>query len=211
MNLLVEPDLYEEYAQSLGGLRKSSGVEMLKSVLSKKQKMFSILYSKSFKNLRNSMQYVISESPVHIASVGDYENVRMSMSENIHLIAGDFDVPKKDSIKAYYYNKDTEKYGKIIMYRFPPRFVRDISGFPVFNFNNGFSSQNSLFFSTFFTDDILKQVVDISKIHLGIQTHSLYKRIFVFFLSCHYKRASDDSALSSPRYIIIFPYFSVSL
>lgn len=117
VNLLVEPDLYEEYAQSLGGLRKSSGVEMLKSVLSKKQKMFSILYSKSFKNLRNSMQYVISESPVHIVSVGDYENVRMSMSENIHLIAGDFDVPKKDSIKAYYYNKDTEKYGKIIMYR----------------------------------------------------------------------------------------------
>ncbi len=117
VNLLVEPDLYEEYAQSLGGLRKSSGVEVLKSVLSKNQKMFSVLYSKSFKNLRNSMQYVISESPVHIASVGDHENVRMSMSENIHLATGDFDVPRKDSIKAYYYNKDTEKYGKMIMYR----------------------------------------------------------------------------------------------
>ena len=117
VNLLVEPDLYEEYAQSLGGLRKSSGVEVLKSVLSKNQKMFSVLYRKSFKNLRNSMQYVISESPVHIASVGDHENVRMSMSENIHLATGDFDVPRKDSIKAYYYNKDTEKYGKMIMYR----------------------------------------------------------------------------------------------
>ena len=117
VNLLVEPDLYEEYAQSLGGLRKSSGVEVLKSVLSKNQKMFSVLYSKSFKNLRNSMQYVISESPVHIASVGDHENVRMSMSENIHLATGYFDVPRKDSIKAYYYNKDTEKYGKMIMYR----------------------------------------------------------------------------------------------
>ncbi len=117
VNLLVEPDLYEEYAQSLGGLRKSSGVEVLKSVLSKNQKMFSVLYSKSFKNLRNSMQYVISESPVHIASVGDHDNVRMSMSENIHLATGDFDVPRKDSIKAYYYNKDTEKYGKMIMYR----------------------------------------------------------------------------------------------
>ena len=117
VNLLVEPDLYEEYAQSLGGLRKSSGVEVLKSVLSKNQKMFSVLYSKSFKNLRNSMQYVISESPVHIASVGDHDNVRTSMSENIHLATGDFDVPRKDSIKAYYYNKDTEKYGKMIMYR----------------------------------------------------------------------------------------------
>ena len=29
VNLLVEPDLYEEYAQSLGGLRKSSGVSAL--------------------------------------------------------------------------------------------------------------------------------------------------------------------------------------
>lgn len=116
VNLLFEPNLYEEYAQSPGGLRKSRGVEVLKSVLSKHPKMFSIVYCKNFKNLRNSMQYVISESPVHIVSVGDYENVRMSMSENIHLVTGDFDVPRKDSIKSYYYNKDTEKYGKIIMF-----------------------------------------------------------------------------------------------
>lgn len=116
VNLLIEPDLYEEFTQSLGGLRKSKGAEVLKSVLSNSENMFSIVYSKNFKNIRTSLQYIVNAAPVHIVSVGDYENVRMSMSENIRLTPCDFDVPRKNSIKAYYYNKDTEKYGKMIMF-----------------------------------------------------------------------------------------------
>lgn len=116
INLLMEPDSYEEFTQSPGGLRKSKGAEVLESVLSNGESMFSIVYSKNFKNIRNSLQYIMNAAPVHIVSVGDYENVRMSMSENIRLAPCDFDVPRKDSIKAYYYNKDTEKYGKMIMF-----------------------------------------------------------------------------------------------
>ncbi|MBM6841324.1 hypothetical protein H6A03_07190 [[Clostridium] spiroforme] len=116
VNLLIEPDLYEEFTQSPGGLRKSKGAEVLESVLSNSVNMFSIVYSKNFKNIRTSLQYIVNVAPVHIVSVGDYENLRMSMSENVRLIPCDFDVPRKDSIKAYYYNKDTEKYGKMIMF-----------------------------------------------------------------------------------------------
>ena len=116
VNLLIEPDSCEEFTQSPGGLRKSKGAEVLKSALINSENMFSIVYSKNFKNIRTSLQYIVNAAPVHIVSVGDYENVRMSMSENVRLTSCDFDVPRKDSIKAYYYNKETEKYGKMIMF-----------------------------------------------------------------------------------------------
>ena len=116
VNLLIEPDSCEEFTQSPGGLRKSKGAEVLKSALINSENMFSIVYSKNFKNIRTSLQYIVNAAPVHIVSVGDYENVRMSMSENVRLTPCDFDVPRKDSIKAYYYNKETEKYGKMIMF-----------------------------------------------------------------------------------------------
>ena len=78
---------------------------------------FALVYSKSFKNLRSNMSYLLNAAPVHITSVGDMENLKYAMSDNVRLVSCDFDVPNKDAIKAYYYNKDTEKAGKVIMYR----------------------------------------------------------------------------------------------
>lgn len=116
INLVIEPDTYEEYVQSPGGIRKSPGAEALKGLLDDGNNTITIIYTKNFRNLRSSLQYVLSECPIHIAAVGDSENVRMSMSENIHIVPNDFDIPRKDAIKAYYYNKHTEKYGKVILY-----------------------------------------------------------------------------------------------
>lgn len=116
VNLFLEPDQYEEYLQSHGGIRKVPGAEMLKSVLKQNTNSFTIIYSKSFRNLRSSLQYVMNDCPIRITTVGDCENVKLSMSENIHMISGDFDIPRNDSIKAYYYNKQSDKYGKMIMY-----------------------------------------------------------------------------------------------
>ena len=116
VNLVMEPEIYEEYAQSLGGIRKSAGAEALKGILNARNDVLTIIYTKHFKNLRNSLQYVIAECPIHLAAVGDLENVRMSLSENIHIVPCEFDSPRENAIKAYYFNKHTEKYGKIILY-----------------------------------------------------------------------------------------------
>lgn len=116
VNLLIEPDEYAEYSQSAGGLKKNPGVDVLRQMLVSDRNMFTVIYTKNFRNLRNSLQYVIAECPIRLATVGDAENIRMATSENVRIGMGDFDIPKKDAVKAYYYNKNTEKYGKIIMY-----------------------------------------------------------------------------------------------
>lgn len=116
VNLFVEPDSYEEYAQSPGGIRKSFGADLLKRALTAEKGKFSVIYTKNFRNLRNTLQYVIGECPIRLVTVGDAENIRMTTSEIVRVSFGDFDIPRKDAIKAYYYNKDTEKYGKVIMY-----------------------------------------------------------------------------------------------
>lgn len=116
VNLFIEPNSYEEYVQSPGGIRKSLGADLLKRVLASERGMFSVIYTRNFRNLRSSLQYAIQECPIRFATVGDAENIRMTTSENVYVGLGDFDIPKKDAIKAYYYNKDTEKYGKVIMY-----------------------------------------------------------------------------------------------
>lgn len=84
--------------------------------MSGRDRGFALAYSKSFKTLRSIMSYLLNAAPVHITSVGDMENLKYAMSDNVRLVSCDFDVPNKDAIKAYYYNKDTEKAGKVIMY-----------------------------------------------------------------------------------------------
>lgn len=116
VNFVIEPSAYTEYTQSPSGLKKSRGVDSLRQILSSDKNTFTVIYAKSFKNLRNTLQYVISECPIRLATVGDVENIRIATSESVRVGMGDFDIPKKDAIKAYYYNKETEKYGKVIMY-----------------------------------------------------------------------------------------------
>lgn len=119
VNVFVQPDKYAELTQSAGSIRSNQGVESMKQLLetSGRDRGFALIYSKFFKNLRSNMSYLLNAAPVHITSVGDMENLKYAMSDNVRLLSCDFDIPNKDAIKAYYYNKDTEKAGKVIMYR----------------------------------------------------------------------------------------------
>lgn len=118
VNVFVQPDKYTELTQSAGSIRSNQGIENMKQLLamSGSDRGFTLVYAKSFKQLRSNMSYLLNDSPVHITSVGDMENLKYAMSDNVRLASCDFDVPNKDAIKAYYYNKDTEKTGKMIMY-----------------------------------------------------------------------------------------------
>ena len=119
VNVFVQPDKYTELTQTVGSIRSNQGVESMKQILdmSGNDRGFTIVYSKSFKNLRSNMAYLLNVAPIRITSVGDTENLKYAMSDNVRLVSCDFDIPHKDAIKAYYYNKDTEKAGKVIIYR----------------------------------------------------------------------------------------------
>ena len=118
VNVFVEPDQYPEFTQSAGSIRSNPGVEVFKKVLERTVHGdgVTILYCKSYKNLRSSMAYAPDYTPIRITAVGDMENLRYVMSDHANLEKGAFDVPGRNAIKAYYYNKDTEKYGKVILY-----------------------------------------------------------------------------------------------
>lgn len=118
INVFCEPDQYTEWTQALGAIRTSPAVEAFKTVLKRTSfsKGFTVLYGKSYKNIRSTMSYALGEMPIHITAVGDMENVKYSMSEHIRFSVCEFDIPSSGAIKAYYYNKDTEKAGKVILY-----------------------------------------------------------------------------------------------
>lgn len=118
INIFIGPEGYSELAQTAGSIRESEGVAALKKVLDKcgEGKSLSIIYSRAFKNVRNAMPYAVERSPIRITSVGDSENLRYAMADAAPAVSGSFDIMSRDAIKAYYYNKDTEKKGKVILY-----------------------------------------------------------------------------------------------
>lgn len=119
INIFIEPEKYAELIQSAGSIRSNPHIDSLKKLLEKtnQENGVTIVYSKSYKTLRSQLAYVVGNAPIHITSVGDMENLRYAMSDNMHMVSGAFDVPSKAAIKAYYYNKDTEKFGKVVLYK----------------------------------------------------------------------------------------------
>jgi len=45
------------------------------------------------------------------------EELRAALPDTARITATAFDVPQKDSIHAYYCNRDTEKWGKIVLFQ----------------------------------------------------------------------------------------------
>ncbi len=119
VNVFMEPDKYSEFAQSVGSIRSNPNVDLLKKVLDRTERHegVTIAYCRSYKSMRSSMAYFPGYAPIRITAVGDMENLRCAMSDSTHLTGGEFNVPGRDAVKAYYYNKDTEKMGKVILYR----------------------------------------------------------------------------------------------
>ena len=92
---------------------------MLKQLLSEAStaKRINIIQSKSFKNLRNNFAQVVGATPICLLGVGELENIRSATSDSCRITNSEFDVPKKNAINAYYYNRNTDKFGKVILYQ----------------------------------------------------------------------------------------------
>ncbi|MCB6344145.1 FtsK/SpoIIIE domain-containing protein [Enterocloster lavalensis] len=118
INVFIEPESNPDFVQAVSGFRPSQGADLLKRLLVKTQSENCIVavYSRFFKNIRTSLPYLLQGAPIRITCVGDAENLRNATSENCRFNSCDFDIPRDEAIKAYYYNKDSEKYGKVILY-----------------------------------------------------------------------------------------------
>lgn len=85
VNVFVQRIKYTELTLSAGSIRRNQSVESMKHLLEMSgcDKGFTIVYSKSFKNLRSNISYLFNAAPVHITSVGDVENLKYAMSDNV--------------------------------------------------------------------------------------------------------------------------------
>lgn len=119
MNVFAELPDYSEYSQSSSGLRVSPESELLKQILNSVVKTGSvnIIHAKHFRNIRSAFPYIVTSAPICLLAVGDMDNIRTATTEKCRIISSDFDIPRKDAIKAYYFNKDTEKFGKVILFQ----------------------------------------------------------------------------------------------
>lgn len=115
VNVFVELPDNNEYTQSLSGLRASPESELLKLFLSE-TKGVNIIHSGIYKNIKSNFPYVTGTTSIYLMSVGDAENIRSVAPENYMGSESDFDIPKQSTINAYYYNKNSGKFGKVIMY-----------------------------------------------------------------------------------------------
>ena len=119
INVFVEISDFNELSQSAGGLRLSRESELLRQVLNgdTERGNINIVHSRSFRNIRSGFQHVLASTPVYVLAVGDSENIRAAVGERYRLGNSEFDVTNNDAIKAYYYNRNTEKTGKVILFR----------------------------------------------------------------------------------------------
>ena len=119
INLFAEMSDYPMLAQTASALRTTPESNLLKQLLSEAStaKRINIIQSKSFKNLRNNFAQVVGATPICLLGVGELENIRSATSDSCRITNSEFDVPKKNAINAYYYNRNTDKFGKVILYQ----------------------------------------------------------------------------------------------
>lgn len=119
VNVFAELPDFVEFAQASSSLRTSPESELLREVITNASSddCFNIIYGKYFRTIRTMFPFIVSSSSIVLLSVGDSENIRNATADKCRLVSSDFDSPRKDSIKAYYYNKDSEKLGKVILYQ----------------------------------------------------------------------------------------------
>jgi len=119
INLFIELTDFPVLAQTSSALRTTPESDMLKQVVSETStvKRINILRSRSFRNVRSSFSQVLNATSIYILGVGETENIRSATSDGCRITNSEYDVPKKNAINAYYYNKNTDKFGKVILYR----------------------------------------------------------------------------------------------
>lgn len=115
VNVFLEMSAEKEFTQPLGTLRPSADAALLKNAVAHSH--LSVVFERRCKTVRSELPQLLTLMPIHITAVGDSENLRSALPDTARVTATAFDVPQKDSIHAYYCNKDTEKWGKIVLFQ----------------------------------------------------------------------------------------------
>ena len=84
----------------------SADATLLKSAVAHSR--LSVVFERRCKTVRSELPQLSALAPIHITAVGDSENLRAALPDTARITATAFDVPRKDSIHAYYCNRDTE-------------------------------------------------------------------------------------------------------
>lgn len=115
VNVFLEMSAEKEFTQPLGTLRPSADAALLKNAVAHSR--LSVVFERRCKIVRSELPQLLALAPIHITAVGDNENLRAALPDTARITATAFDVPQKDSIHAYYCNRDTEKWGKIVLFQ----------------------------------------------------------------------------------------------
>ena len=105
----------KEFTQPLGTLRPSAAAALLKNAVAHSR--LSVVFERRCKIVRSELPQLQALAPIHITAVGDSENLRAALPDTARITATAFDALQKDSIHAYYCNRDTEKWGKIMLFQ----------------------------------------------------------------------------------------------
>ena len=115
VNVFLEMSAEKEFTQPLGTLRPSADAALLKNAVAHSR--LSVVFERRCKIVRSELPQLLALAPIHITAVGNSENLRAALPDTARITAAAFDVPQKDSIHAYYCNRDTEKWGKIVLFQ----------------------------------------------------------------------------------------------
>lgn len=98
----------------------SSASETVQKVLDwcKDENVFMLVLAESMKKVKDECSYFESEIPYRIISVGNIASIRSAMTFDAgdRLSDSPFNTVRPNVIKAYYYNKGTDKFGRFRMY-----------------------------------------------------------------------------------------------
>ena len=114
VNVFLDMSANQSFTQPLGALRPSPDAALFKSAVAHSR--LSVVFERRYKTVRTEMPFLLPLLPVNITAVGDSENVNSALPDAARTLPGAFDTRQKNSIHAYYCNKSTEKYGKVILF-----------------------------------------------------------------------------------------------
>ena len=119
LNLFVDLGKNEAFIQSLGSLRSKPGADLLRKALEGDAGWFQVLVERKARTLRNNLPYAMSEFGCRVVSVGEQQDTQqIALPEGLRTQGNPFEIPRSNAYHAYYYNADTGKVGKVILYKY---------------------------------------------------------------------------------------------
>ena len=128
-NLLVNPYKFKELQKEQWSSGVSESVSIVQSLFEKAM-TFNMVWSDDAKTLREMCSYIDTEFKLRIISVGNTTSIKNAISNDLWDKVTDevFNTVQSNVIKAYYYNKNTDKIGHIRM--LDPTYIVKSTSFP---------------------------------------------------------------------------------